>query len=218
MMTERQGQSNETELSAPVLARSRAQQPLGRKTPIRTEFVFVDDGVNPDSGETMALASKVGVQGDWNEWQTVNMIRNLEDPRVWTVVTGVPTGYHEFRFIVDGCVQVSSRHPKISSGKCNWRTVLGPARPPVPIFRESLLRSFLRRAAMRLGLIGNPVDLGYFHNARGKDETFTLPSTMKTPQKSLIKSVAHVGAIGAVVIILSAYLIITAFYAFTFGN
>lgn len=206
-------------LPGPVLAQSRAQQPLGRKTIVRAEFVFVDDGTGRTDGDATTYASRVSVQGDWNEWRTIDMTRMPEDPRVWTVVTAVSTGYHEFRFIMDGRICVSTRHPTTASGSCNWRTILGPARSSVPVVRASPLRELIRRLAVRTGLIANPVDAtAFLRNNRGKDDSFALPSTMKTPQKSLVKSVAHIGAVGAIVIVLSAYLIVVAVYALLFGR
>lgn len=218
----RQGRGHGTvvpTLPGPVLAQSRAQQPLGRKTIVRAEFVFVDDGSGSTDGNDMVYASEVGVQGDWNEWQTVNMARITDDPRVWSVVTGVSTGYHEFRFVVDKSLRVSTRHPITASGTCNWRTILGPARPSTPVVQESPFRILFRRLAVRTGLTANPVDTtGFMRSNLGKSNSFALPPTMKTPQKSLTKSVAHIGAVGAIVIVLSAYLIVVAVYALVFGH
>lgn len=206
-------------LPGPVLAQSRAQQPLGRKAIVRVEFVYVDDGSRQADGDDIVYASEVGVQGDWNEWKTVEMVRVTEDPRVWTVVTGVSTGYHEFRFVVDKCVRVSTRHPTTASGTSNWRTILGSARASVPVVQESPFRVLFRRLAVRTGLTANPVDtMGFTRSNVGKDNSFALPSTMKTPQKSLTKTVAHIGAVGAIVIVLSAYLIVVAVYALVFGH
>lgn len=67
---------------------------------VKTEFVFAD-GAKDD----------VQLSGDWNDWKAIQMFH--EGGGMWSVVTPVPPGPHEFKFIVDGEWKHSNRHPTI---------------------------------------------------------------------------------------------------------
>lgn len=67
---------------------------------VKTEFVFAD-GAKDD----------VQLSGDWNDWKAIQMFH--EGGGMWSVVTPVPPGPHEFKFIVDGEWKHSTRHPTI---------------------------------------------------------------------------------------------------------
>ena len=67
---------------------------------MKTEFVFAD-GAKDD----------VQLSGDWNDWKAIQMFH--EGGGMWSVVTPVPPGPHEFKFIVDGEWKHSNRHPTI---------------------------------------------------------------------------------------------------------
>lgn len=73
----------------------------GRPRPgVKTEFVYAD-GAKDD----------VQLSGDWNDWKAIQMFH--EGGGLWSVVTPVPPGPHEFKFIVDGEWKHSNRHPTI---------------------------------------------------------------------------------------------------------
>lgn len=67
---------------------------------VKTEFVYAD-GAKDD----------VQLSGDWNDWKAIQMFH--EGGGMWSVVTPVPPGPHEFKYIVDGEWKHSSRHPTI---------------------------------------------------------------------------------------------------------
>lgn len=67
---------------------------------VKTEFVYAD-GAKDD----------VQLSGDWNDWKAIQMFH--EGGGMWSVVTPVPQGPHEFKFIVDGEWKHSNRHPTI---------------------------------------------------------------------------------------------------------
>jgi Glycogen recognition site of AMP-activated protein kinase len=67
---------------------------------VKTEFVYAD-GARDD----------VQLSGDWNDWKAIQMFH--EGGGMWSVVTPVPPGPHEFKFIVDGEWKHSNRHPTI---------------------------------------------------------------------------------------------------------
>ncbi len=73
-----------------------AQLPEG----VKTEFVYAD-GAKDD----------VQLSGDWNDWKAIQMFH--EGGGMWSVVTPVPPGPHEFKYIVDGEWKHSLRHPTI---------------------------------------------------------------------------------------------------------
>eukprot|EP00871_Galdieria_phlegrea_P005037 jgi/Galph1/5534/GphlegSOOS_G4145.1 len=86
------------------------------KEGVRTEFVYAD-GAQED----------VLLSGDWNNWVPIQMYH--EGGGVWSVVTPVPVGTHEFKFIVDGEWRHSTRHPTIGvdeESKNNVRVIKGP--------------------------------------------------------------------------------------------
>ncbi|KAI0558447.1 AMP-activated protein kinase glycogen-binding [Gracilaria domingensis] len=71
-----------------------------RVEPVKTEFVYAD-GAKDD----------VQLSGDWNDWKAIQMFH--EGGGMWSVVTPVPPGPHEFKYIVDGEWKHSNRHPTI---------------------------------------------------------------------------------------------------------
>lgn len=95
---------------------------------VQTEFVYRGD----------EDYSRVHVCGDWSNWRPIgmhleeesnkgNLRRRTNNPsRIWSVITPVTIGYHEFCFMTDCHMTVSRRHPTTRDGKRNWRTVRGP--------------------------------------------------------------------------------------------
>jgi len=71
-----------------------------REEGVKTEFVYAD-GAKDD----------VQLSGDWNDWKAIQCFH--EGGGMWSVVTPVPPGPHEFKFIVDGEWKHSNRHPTI---------------------------------------------------------------------------------------------------------
>uniref|UniRef100_A0A7S3EJG0 AMP-activated protein kinase glycogen-binding domain-containing protein n=1 Tax=Rhodosorus marinus TaxID=101924 RepID=A0A7S3EJG0_9RHOD len=91
---------------------------------IATEFVYAD-----------GAGSDVKLCGSWANWVPIQMY--YEGSGLWTVLTAVPIGEHEFRFIVDGEWKVSTHHPTVGDDLDdtlnNYRKIV---RPPPP--RERL--------------------------------------------------------------------------------
>ncbi|CAN8064945.1 unnamed protein product [Agarophyton chilense] len=77
---------------------------------VKTEFVFAD-GAKDD----------VQLSGDWNDWKAIQMFH--EGAGTWSVVTPVPPGPHEFKFIVDGDWKHSERHPTIGIDETSLNNV-----------------------------------------------------------------------------------------------
>lgn len=77
---------------------------------VKTEFVFAD-GAKDD----------VQLSGDWNDWKAIQMFH--EGGGMWSVVTPVPPGPHEFKFIVDGEWKHSNRHPTIGIDETSLNNV-----------------------------------------------------------------------------------------------
>lgn len=83
---------------------------------VKTEFVWADGAEND-----------VKLSGSWNGWMTIQMYH--EGGGMWSVVTPVPVGSHEFKFVVDGEWKHSTRHPTVGddpSTMNNLRVVRGP--------------------------------------------------------------------------------------------
>lgn len=83
---------------------------------VKTEFVWADGAEND-----------VKLSGAWNGWMTVQMYH--EGGGMWSVVTPVPAGTHEFKFVVDGQWRHSTRHPTVGEDDHtmnNIRVVRGP--------------------------------------------------------------------------------------------
>lgn len=83
---------------------------------VKTEFVWAD-GAEQD----------VKLSGSWNGWMTIQMYH--EGGGMWSVVTPVPVGSHEFKFVVDGEWKHSTRHPTVGDDPStinNLRVVRGP--------------------------------------------------------------------------------------------
>ncbi len=73
---------------------------------VPTEFVWSEDYAN--------TAKEVKVSGTWNGWLPIDMFHESEG--VWSVITKVPVGTHEFKFIIDGEWTVSAMHPATDGG------------------------------------------------------------------------------------------------------
>lgn len=87
---------------------------------VKTEFVWAD-GAEHD----------VKLSGAWNGWMTIQMYH--EGGGMWSVVTPVPVGSHQFKFVVDGEWKHSTRHPTVGddpSTMNNVRVVRGPPKAP----------------------------------------------------------------------------------------
>lgn len=83
---------------------------------VKTEFVWAD-GAEHD----------VKLSGAWNGWMPVQMYH--EGGGMWSVVTPVPAGTHEFKFVVDGEWKHSTRHPTVGDDEetmNNVRVIRGP--------------------------------------------------------------------------------------------
>lgn len=83
---------------------------------VKTEFVWAD-GAEGD----------VKLSGAWNGWMPVQMYH--EGGGMWSVVTPVPAGTHEFKFVVDGNWRHSTRHPTVGEDDQtmnNIRVIRGP--------------------------------------------------------------------------------------------
>lgn len=83
---------------------------------VKTEFVWAD-GAEHD----------VKLSGAWNGWMTIQMYH--EGGGMWSVVTPVPVGSHQFKFVVDGEWKHSTRHPTVGDDPNtmnNLRVVRGP--------------------------------------------------------------------------------------------
>lgn len=91
---------------------------VGRQ--VHTEFIYSEIG--PSNGVPVSLC------GDWNQWEPLEMVKDPTHPKVWSLITLVPAGYHEFCFLVDSDHRVSSGHPLTADESCNWRYVKGPPR------------------------------------------------------------------------------------------
>lgn len=130
---------------------------------VKTEFVY-SDGAKDD----------VQLSGDWNDWKAIQMFH--EGGGMWSVVTPVPPGPHEFKFIVDGEWKHSNRHPTIGiddTSLNNVRVVL-----PQPDLGD--------RPAQGPGLVSrNPRD----SRAKARE------SRTKEPKQSKLKKAAGVGGL-----------------------
>lgn len=85
---------------------------------VKTEFVWADGAEND-----------VQLSGSWNGWMTIQMYH--EGGGMWSVVTPVPAGIHEFKFVVDGEWRHSTRHPTVGEDEAtmnNVRMIRGPPR------------------------------------------------------------------------------------------
>lgn len=83
---------------------------------VKTEFVWAD-----------GPADDVKLSGSWNGWMTIQMYH--EGGGMWSVVTPVPVGSHEFKFVVDGEWKHSTRHPTVGDDPDNinnFRVIRGP--------------------------------------------------------------------------------------------
>lgn len=83
---------------------------------VKTEFVWADGAEND-----------VKLSGAWNGWMPIQMYH--EGGGMWSVVTPVPAGTHEFKFVVDGDWKHSTRHPTVGDNDAtmnNIRVIRGP--------------------------------------------------------------------------------------------
>lgn len=97
----------------PPLPRQLTPHSISRKPVsegVKTEFVFADGAKND-----------VQLSGDWNDWKAIQMFH--EGAGTWSVVTPVPPGPHEFKFIVDGEWKHSERHPTIGIDETSLNNV-----------------------------------------------------------------------------------------------
>lgn len=201
-------QSTKTDIHP--LAPSHAKQPLGRTLIIRTEFIYTEEDTKP--------ARQVKLCGDWNNWKEVSMIR--EQGRTWSTVTSIPTGYHEFQFVVDDIPVTSTRHPTARSNSVNWRTVLGPANYQ---FNKNRIRpnNWVRNALQRTGLVVSTSDDENVHDDDDGVDSLVLPNTMGNGQVGKKKIgfgwLAELGIFGFLVVAVSSYLICVSMYSIVMG-
>lgn len=86
---------------------------------VKTEFVWADGAEND-----------VKLSGAWNGWMPIQMYH--EGGGMWSVVTPVPVGTHEFKFVVDEEWKHSTRHPTVGDEPAtmnNIRVIKGPPKP-----------------------------------------------------------------------------------------
>eukprot|EP00189_Rhodosorus_marinus_P008874 CAMPEP_0184754812 /NCGR_PEP_ID=MMETSP0315-20130426/44817_1 /TAXON_ID=101924 /ORGANISM="Rhodosorus marinus, Strain UTEX LB 2760" /LENGTH=284 /DNA_ID=CAMNT_0027234249 /DNA_START=112 /DNA_END=966 /DNA_ORIENTATION=- len=85
---------------------------------VQTEFVWPE-----------GAARDVKLCGDWNNFLPIQMYSEGVSG-FWSVVTPVPIGDHEFKFIVDGVWRISQVHPLTGEGgnEVNFRSVKGMPR------------------------------------------------------------------------------------------
>lgn len=86
---------------------------------VKTEFVWADGAEND-----------VKLSGAWNCWMPIQMYH--EGGGMWSVVTPVPLGTHEFKFVVDEEWKHSTRHPTVGENPTtmnNIRVIRGPPKP-----------------------------------------------------------------------------------------
>mmetsp|Transcript_14998 Transcript_14998/g.30489 ORF Transcript_14998/g.30489 Transcript_14998/m.30489 type:complete len:466 (-) Transcript_14998:1470-2867(-) len=97
------------------------------ETLVKTEFVWADGAEND-----------VKLSGSWNGWMPVQMFH--EGDGLWSVITPVPIGPHEFKFIVDGEWCLSTRHPTVWEGdeKNNIRLIRAPTKYTAPEKRPEM--------------------------------------------------------------------------------
>lgn len=89
---------------------------------MKTEFVWAD-GAEHD----------VKLSGAWNGWMPIQMYH--EGGGMWSVVTPVPAGTHEFKFVVDEQWKHSTRHPTVGDNietMNNIRVIKGPPKQNRP--------------------------------------------------------------------------------------
>ena len=101
---------------------------------VPTEFVWSEDFANQ--------AKEVKISGSWNGWLPIEMFRESEG--TWSVITKVPVGTHEFKFIVDGEWRISVMHPSTDGDGDpakinNIRVVTGKGKDDFP--RHSIYRT-----------------------------------------------------------------------------
>jgi len=130
-----------------------------REEGVKVEFVYCD-GARED----------VQLSGDWNDWKAIQMFH--EGGGMWSVVTPVPPGAHEFKFIVDGEWKHSNRHPTIGIDETslnNVRVVL-----PEPTFDVQKTQNEVQAPFAKSSRTGSktPSDAGSGRNS-SKSKTST---------------------------------------------
>lgn len=88
----------------------------GDEVVVKTEFVWADGAEND-----------VKLSGAWNGWMPIQMYH--EGGGMWSVVTPVPAGTQEFKFVVDEEWKHSTRHPTVGDDPAtmnNIRVIRGP--------------------------------------------------------------------------------------------
>lgn len=186
--------------SKQFLARSFSQRPIGVKIIVKTEFVYTD---------TLARRH-VELVGDWNNWQPIMMRREEKD--LWSTVCILPTGYHEFYFLVDGVVTISCKHPKTEDGRHNWRNVYGPRGPLNQ--KRSAFYKWGSNVLEGFGLVA--LQSEYYTNTAAD---MCLPDVGSGGKKnSIMSKLGELGWITTLVAILSTYFVLVAVYTLIFGN
>jgi len=74
---------------------------IARAPRVKAEFVWAD-----------GARDKVSLVGAWNDWIPIKMFME-GGSGMWSVVTEVPAGTYEYRFLVDDEWRYSSRHPTV---------------------------------------------------------------------------------------------------------
>lgn len=180
------------------LVRSNAQRPLGQKVLVKTEFVYADP-----------VKESCSIVGDWNEWVPVQM--HMEEKNLWSVVSMLPSGYHEFYFMVDGKSRISSRHPTTGSGMMNWRNIYGPPQESHASQRTAFYL-WAQKTLGDAGLVSLEKDLGGLPVSERFLEN-NKPNTVGKPRSvSIMKRISDTGVISLIAGGMSIYFVLAAFY------
>ncbi len=101
-------------------------------------------GINYHSDGTVTLAlfapykNFVLIQGDFNHWNGSNTVMNVQDDGLWWKTLSLPTGKHEYQYVVDGSLIIADPFSEdvdwTANGKEDWhpenaRTVLPVPKP-----------------------------------------------------------------------------------------
>lgn len=207
------------------LSRSRAARPLGRTETVATEFVFAD---------ASPIAISVGIIGDWDGWRTPHVLHR-EQPGLWSGVIRVTSGTHSFRFVEDGRIVLSPRHPIAPGGTANIRNILAP-----PIQRDAggstvtawqrsqlgvKLHRWLVHALLRMGIVtdgaavtgvGGGAMAWMDYNGITPDDG--LPGPAVGGRKGFSKWVLQNGYVGLIVAAIASYLIFVVVYVIVLSN
>lgn len=184
------------------LSRSYSQRPIGHTILVKAEFVYADAG---------AMKS-VSLLGDWNGWVPVPMRR--EEKGFWIMVCVMPTGLHEFCFVVDGVKKPSSRHPRTANGKLNRRNVRGPPSGNAHVERSKFYL-WAQKTLTSLGTGNNPDENGEVPGSRRLAE-MNLPNTSRLPRRlSLIQRFTNLDIVSIVIGTIAMYFLTATLFALT---